>query len=307
MKIQKSFDVPILFIVFDRPNTTKKVFSVIKKIRPSKLFIAADGPRKNKIGEKDKCEKVRKIIENIDWPCEVKRLYRKKNLGCKYAVSGAIDWFFENVDEGIILEDDCLPDITFFKFCSEMLKKYRNTSQIMHIGGTNLISDEDLMNDSYYFSRSPLVWGWATWKRAWKYYDVNLNDLSKTEKVILDNYSLSLMDKLYWHFIFKEAHDNMINTWDYQWVYSIWKNKGVTIIPNVNLVKNIGFLKTATHTKNAIPIAKNSKTHKIHFPLRYSKDIIINRKKDVELSKKGFNINLISIAYLILSGLVNNI
>jgi len=300
------FKTPILFIIFNRTNTTTRVFDVIKRVQPSKLYIAADGPRKDKIGEKEKCENVRQITEKIDWSCEVKRLYRKENLGCKYAVSEAIDWFFENVQEGIILEDDCLPNNTFFKFCEMMLKKYKDEKSVMHIGGTNLSGENILIDNSYYFSRSPLVWGWATWRRAWKYYDVQLGDFFATETNILDKHSLSLLDRLYWYYIFKKTHDNIISTWDYQWVYSIWKNNGIAIIPSVNLVRNIGFSKTATHTKNALPIAKNNKTYKMHFPLTYPKGITINRRKDIELSKKGFNINFISVAYLIVSDLVNN-
>jgi len=163
---------PVLFIVFNRLDTTKQVFEEIKKAKPQKLFIAADGPRN--FQEKNKTDVVRKyILENINWKCEVKTLFREKNLGCKYAVAGAIDWFFDNVEQGIILEDDCLPSQSFFKFCQEMLEKYKDDERVMHISGTNVEGISKIDQD-YFFAINFNVWGWATWKRAWKLYDINV-------------------------------------------------------------------------------------------------------------------------------------
>ena len=160
-------DTPILFLVFNRPDTTSKVFQRIREIQPLKLFIAADGPRPEKEGEKEKCETVkRSVLENIDWPCEVKTLFRNNNLGCGKAVSNAITWFFQNVEEGIILEDDILPDKSFFNFCKDLLEKYRYDERIKVIGGSNIHKKAGI-KDSYYFSSICRIWGWASWRRVW--------------------------------------------------------------------------------------------------------------------------------------------
>lgn len=167
-------NVPVLLLIFNRPDTTQRVFHEIRGASPLQLFISADGPRENKPGEFEKCQITRDIVRQVDWDCEVYTNFRDKNLGCKIAVSSAIDWFFENVEEGIILEDDCLPSFSFFRFCEELLEKYRDDERIMQIGGTNLLSEWQRSDDSYYFSKYGAIWGWATWRRAWQYYDVNM-------------------------------------------------------------------------------------------------------------------------------------
>jgi len=242
-------NTPILLIIFNRPETTKKVFEIIRQARPEKLFIAADGPRDNRPGEKDLCEETRKIATQIDWDCEIKTLFRKENLGCKAGVSSAINWFFENVDEGIILEDDCVPDQSFFSFCEKMLGKYRDNPEIMHINGTNSQFGEKFGPYSYYFSHCPQVWGWATWKRAWSKYDIGMTDL---EQFIETKKTLNLFKNKkvanFWNSLFKYAKRTNINTWDIQWSYSVMNSSGLAITPNVNLVENIGFGTDSTHT-----------------------------------------------------------
>ena len=165
---------PVLFLIFNRPETTIQVFSAIKKAQPNRLYIAADGPRPEYPDEVNHCKIARTIATNVDWDCEVKTLFRDQNLGCRLAVSQAIDWFFEQEPEGIILEDDCLPNQSFFWFCKELLEKYRNETRIMHIGGTNFQFGKNRTNYSYYFSRYAHIWGWASWRREWKYYDEKL-------------------------------------------------------------------------------------------------------------------------------------
>ncbi|MFH1427813.1 MAG: nucleotide-diphospho-sugar transferase, partial [Patescibacteria group bacterium] len=180
-----SFNTPILFLIFNRPETTQRVFDKIKIIKPRHLFVAADGPREGK-NESEKCQAVRDIIKQIDWDCKVNTLFRDKNLGCKLAVSSAIDWFFDNVEEGIILEDDCLPDPSFFKFCQELLVKYREDSNVMCISGDNFNPNLYNGSDSYFFSKVASIWGWASWRRAWKYYDIEMKSFllfSKNNKV----------------------------------------------------------------------------------------------------------------------------
>ncbi len=235
---------PVLFLIFNRPDKTKQVFEAIRQAQPAQLFVAADGARKDKLGEQELCEQTREIIKAIDWKCELKTLYRSENLGCKIAVSRAINWFFENVEEGIILEDDCLPNQSFFHFCDTLLNYYRNDERIMHIGGSNFQDGQIRGDGSYYFSMYNHIWGWATWRRAWKYYDIEMfsyNNFVENNKVdCLFNLS---REKKYWKDIFKRVKENQINTWDYQWTYSIWTNGGLSILPNQNLIKT--WLKTA--------------------------------------------------------------
>lgn len=240
---------PVLFLIFNRPDKTKQVFEAIRQAQPAKLFVAADGPRIDKKNEKELCEQTRDVIKQVNWPCEVKTLYRTENLGCKIAVSSAINWFFENVEEGIILEDDCLPNQSFFSFCQDMLTHYRDDERIMHIGGSNFQDGRVRGDGSYYFSFIYHIWGWATWKRAWKHYDI---EMKNWEKFLNEGYLKSLFPELsheqYFSDVFNTIKTNKLNTWDYQWVLSCWTNNGLSIIPNYNLVTNIGYDLDATHT-----------------------------------------------------------
>lgn len=247
-----TFNVPILFLVFNRPETTGQVFQRIKEMQPATLFIAADGPRAGKEGENEKCDEVRNIIlKGIDWPCEVKTLFRDSNLGCGNAVSGAITWFFENVEEGIILEDDTLPDPSFFDFCKTLLEKYRNNDKIKMIGGNNFQNGKWRGDGSYYFSAYSHIWGWASWRRAWKEYDFTLSNLDEVKiSNILDQYFSDKKIRNHWLEIFHQLRSGKFDTWDLQLLYCILEKGGKTIIPNVNLVSNIGFGMGATHTSN---------------------------------------------------------
>jgi hypothetical protein len=240
----------VLFILFNRPDTTQLVFDEIRKAKPAKLFIAADGPRPNREDDAQKCEEARKIVEQIDWPCEVKTLFRPENLGCKMAVSSAIDWFFEHVEEGIILEDDCLPSPSFFYFCENMLDYHRHEQSVMHVSGVNPLNT-GFGEGSYYFTRIPHIWGWATWRRAWKRYDVHMSSYPDfvNQNRISDIFTEKEYQQ-YWLKIFQMAFEGQIDTWDYQWVYTLFNHHGLSIIPSQNLISNIGFDGNATHTLN---------------------------------------------------------
>lgn len=243
------FETPILLLIFNRPEHTKEVFAAIKKTKPKKLFIAADGPRANREEEKLNCEKTRQLVlDGIDWECDVKTLFRDENLGCKYAVSGAISWFFQQVEEGIILEDDCLPDPTFFDYTSSLLKKYRNEEKVMSIGGSCYNSKLN-QNSSYFFSHYVEIWGWATWRRAWNLYDVEMSSFpTDPVKDILKKSYQTAKERFYWKTHFELTYNKQIDTWDYQWCYCVRKNEGLAISPYTNLVSNIGFGDEATHT-----------------------------------------------------------
>jgi hypothetical protein len=263
-----SFKTPILFIIFNRPNVTSIVFNEIKKIKPSKLYIVADGPRSSKVGEKGGCEQTRMIVESIDWECEVHKNYSDVNLGCKKRVSSGIDWFFENVEEGIILEDDCLPNESFFKFCEEMLVKYRNEERIGMISGNNFQFGKVKNEYSYYFSRYSHIWGWATWRRAWNKYNVNIDSWPEIKKEgRLKKIFNSIKDVYYWSTIFEDVYNNKIDTWDYQWTFTCLINNYLSVMPSVNLITNIGFSQNdSTHTRR-ISKFSNMKSINLDFPL----------------------------------------
>lgn len=250
---------PILFIVFNRRETTEKVFAAIRQARPDRLFIAADAPRQDHPGEEEKCAQTRKIMEKVDWPCDLKTKFSGTNLGSRRGPSSAIDWFFENVEEGIILEHDCLPHQSFFQFCEALLERYRDNDQIMHISGNNHLFGRVTTPHDYYFSRIPLIWGWATWRRAWKNYDVNIKDWPDRNVSIPGNF----IARRCWTRIFNLMYNGKIETWDYQWTYALFKNNGLAINPAKNLVSNIGFGEGATFGKNSSSIFANMKAEQL--------------------------------------------
>ncbi|MEI7595854.1 MAG: nucleotide-diphospho-sugar transferase [Bacteroidota bacterium] len=281
------FNTPILFLIFNRPDVTTQVFAKIREVKPKYLYIAADGPRKERDNEIALCEETRKLVLNtIDWDCEVKTLFRENNLGCGLAVSGAITWFFENVEEGIVLEDDCLPDLSFFRYSEEMLSKYRYDEKVMHIGG-NFYKYPFKITSSFFKTRYVNVWGWATWRRAWNNYSLILDE--KYDSLFVENNIINQ----YWRNIIKELRDNRIDTWDYQWFFSVKLNGGCSISPNVNLIKNIGFARIdATHTSN-YPTHINSEIGSIDFSRINKYDIIEYEKYDkfienILVPKKSF-------------------
>jgi hypothetical protein len=245
-------NTPIVMIVFNRPECTEKVFDVVRRCKPPELYLIADGPRSDREGEAERCAEVRAIVENIDWPCNVHKNYSDKNLGCKTRISSGLDWVFNEVEDAIILEDDCLPNISFFRFCDEMLEKYRTDERIGHISGDNFQFGKHELISSYYFSHHTHVWGWATWRRAWKDYDLKMNqwplirDSGFLENCYTDKRVIS-----YWRNRYTQVYDGDIDTWDYQWNFCNLINDRLCIMPCVNMVRNIGFGESATHTKSS--------------------------------------------------------
>lgn len=273
---------PILFLIFNRPALTKQVFDAIRTSRPAKLYIAADGPRQTVESDVENCMRTRSVISKVDWECEVKTLFREENLGCGKGVSSAITWFFEHESEGIILEDDCLPSADFFPFCAELLERYRDDKRVMAIGGTNLVPGH-LRSDeySYSFSNHNNIWGWASWRRAWRLYDYEMSQYKKVKKLdYLKNNFSSQYEYDYFQWVFERTFLFPSITWDYQWEFIRRINSGLTIQPQRNLISNLGFGKGATHTTN--PADKSSKLilEQLDFPLVHPEYVIVDNRAD---------------------------
>lgn len=276
------FDIPVLMIIFNRPDLTQKVFAAVREVQPQYLYVAADGPRSGNKTDKKLCEQTKKIItENIDWKCEVKFLFREKNLGCGKAPANAITWFFNHVEEGIILEDDTVPNSSFFHFCKVMLEKYKNNNRVMNISGNCFIPFS--IPHSYYFTKYPHTWGWATWKRAWGLFDYDMLDWKNKNKTsFLHNKLHHSRAEKYWEQMFNKVTDvEFTDIWDFQWIYTCWRYDGLSICPAVNLVTNIGFRNDATHCFDQTWSLANIPTREIDIQnIIHPLEIKINKKAD---------------------------
>jgi len=285
---------PVLFLIFNRPETTQQVFSAIRKAKPPRLYVAADGPRSDYPNEDEKCEHSRKIAKNVDWDCEVKTLFRDQNLGCRLAVSQAIYWFFEQEPEGIILEDDCLPSQSFFWFCQEMLEYFRNDKAVGVICGFYSNELEYKPSASFFFSRYLRVWGWAGWRRSNEGYDSNINLLIEKQntwkKDIFSHTDIFL--KRYWQDMFEEVGSGKIDTWDIQLQYLLWQKKQQVIVSSKNLVQNIGW------AQGAHPLTKDHNhelaTSEINFPLTTPDMTERDTRADQVIEKISYQITIFS-------------
>ena len=239
----KGLDVktPVAFLIFNRPDTTEQVFAAIRRARPPMLLVVADGPRADCSGEAAQCAAARAVIAQVDWPCKVLKNYSDVNLGCKQRIASGLDWVFREVEEAIILEDDCLPHPDFFPFCEKLLERYRDDERVMMIGGTNYLLDKLDIPESYCFSRYFPIWGWASWRRAWAMYDINMKEWPRLKA---EGHLRSLYGQWYMRRHLTKAFDatyaGRINTWDTQWFYSCLFNSGLSIIPRRNMISNIG-------------------------------------------------------------------
>jgi len=261
---------PVLLMAFNRPRETSLVFDAIRQAKPPKLYVACDGPRSGNANDRVNTQKVRQILTSVDWKCEVKSLFRDENLGCKFGVAGALDWFFDQEPRGIILEDDCLPNQDFFTYCEMLLERYENNEDIWSISGANFLNSKDIGPQSYYFSKYNHVWGWASWRRAWKKRDLSISfwdDFVHSEKwLALMNDSV---ERAHWEKTLSNFIERKIDTWDYAWTATAWYHGAIHITPKVNLVSNIGFVLDATHTKRKIDLVSNLKVNNI-LPLKFT-------------------------------------
>lgn len=291
-----SLATPVLFLIFNRPDTTAIVFEAIRTARPSRLYVAADGARANRPDEAIKCREARAIVEQVDWPCEVHTLFREINLGCRNAVSGAITWFFEHEEEGIILEDDCLPVLSFFWFCEEQLSRYRHDERIGQISGTSFFADEFLRtaNTDYIFSRHFAIWGWATWRRVWQTYDHSLSRWPEfcRQRLLPAAYPLR-SERLARSLHNDQVIRNDIDTWDYQWTFANVSQSKLAVVPRHNLIVNIGFGDDATHTTFRHPVAPIS-AHDITLPTTAPAFVHSDFVYDHSLSKRLYRGFLLS-------------
>ena len=280
------FNTPILLIIFKRKDTALKVLDTIRKVKPKKLYIAADGWRNEE--EKIKCIDTREaVLKAVDWDCDVKTLFQDKNLGCCNGVATAITWFFDNEEQGIILEDDIIAENSFFYYCEKLLNYYKDNGKIMHISGDSPL-DRKVGNASYYFATVQHCWGWASWRRAWKYYDSTMNTISyKDTKNTLKKRYKDFNIKDYWQRWFYRTAD--INTWDYQWTYCIMSKGGICINPSLNLTSNIGFGADSTHTGDPEDENANRKTYPIDIEnIIHPKEIKCDSQADFEIAIKRF-------------------
>ena len=287
----------VLFVVFNRPDTTARVFETIRAAKPPRLYVAADGPRFGRVGEAERCAQVRTLATQVDWSCKLYTLFQDTNLGCKIGVSSAINWFFEHEEQGIVLEDDILVQSSFFEYCDEMLDRYKFDTKVSMVSGCNLLSKHLQTHQSYFFSRYVHIWGWATWRRAWQHYDVNMaqwpawqasggfHKLLDGDRVLAN----------FWEHIFNEVHSGKIDTWDYQWVLTCWMQGGLDILPARNLIENLGFGPDATHTTMETPLLLlESEPQELVFPLIHPIAVKRSLVADQHFERLVYNIQLIT-------------
>lgn len=283
------YNVPILLIAFNRPDHVRQVLTEIRKQQPAQLFVCQDGPREGNEIDHIRCQEVRDVIkELVDWPCELHTLYQEKNLGCGPGPAAGITWFFEHVEMGIVLEDDCLPHPEFFLYCEELLNKYKYDNRISFIGGCNY-NIPISANDSYSFMGGHhQTWGWASWRRVWTQFDYYLNywDFKLFQRVIKQYYK-DRKQQNYWAEIFEKVKLDRLNEscWDYQFYFSCWKNQQYAIYPKVNLVSNVGFGNDATHTNADGNALLCIQTQSI-MPLKHPKKVIYDQSIDDSMMRK---------------------
>ena len=295
---QFKLTTPVAFVIFKRPDTTEKVFQAIRQAKPKKLLIVADAPRIDRLYEVEQCAMTRAIVDQVDWDCEVLKNYAEANMGCKKRLFSGLDWVFEQVEEAIILEDDCLPHSSFFQFCQELLDRYREDNRVATIVGQNVQSGCKRTDYSYYFSLHNRCWGWASWRRAWQLNDPDMRLWEEIrQKKLLNDILNNAQAVKYWNRIFQETYDGNIDTWDYQWTLACWVQSQLSITPSVNLISNIGFGGSATHSMNAQDsFARrfaNMPTESIQFPLNHPPFVIRDVEADTYMQKTFFNTSLL--------------
>jgi hypothetical protein len=276
-------ETPVALIIFRRPQLTERVFAAIARARPRKLFVIADGPRPDHPDDVEMCAAAREVVERVDWNCEVRKNYAQVNKGCGYCVASGITWLFEQLEEAIILEDDCVPHPSFFPFAQELLERYREDERVMHIAGCTYRPEIAATPYSYYFSQFNGAWGWATWRRAWQYYDLCVKSWAQLRDTCwLADLLGEKPAERYWSRMFQDAYERGgdIDTWDFQWTFACWANSGLSLVPRHNLVSNVGCGTDATHTTDPNDPTGNVPARAMSFPLIHPPLVLQNRNLD---------------------------
>jgi hypothetical protein len=280
---------PVVFLVFNRPDCTARSLAAIRAARPAKLYVVADGPRAGRPGEAALCGQVRALVEEgVDWPCEVVRDYAPANLGLAQRVSSGLDAVFARESEAIILEDDCVPDPTFFPFCAELLERYRDEPRVAQISGCTFQDEGGQNPASYYFSRYPHCWGWATWSRAWRHYDHAMTAWPDSRGTAwLDALIPEPAERRMWESCFDATAAGRVDSWAYRWTLAVWRHGSLSIQPYRNLVANIGFGAGATHTHGHNPAA-SPPVLPMRFPLVHPASLAQDAAADERTSRRVF-------------------
>jgi len=280
------FGTPIVLFNFNRPKLTRQIFEVVRKIKPTRLFLIADGPRQSWPEDERLCAEVRAIFDEIDWECEVWRDYSDTNLGCSKRIFTGLDWVFENAEEAIILEDDCLPSLSFFPYCEELLARYRNDHRVSLISGTNFdYTRATPNNESYFFSRYGGTWGWASWRRTWQQVDQTMSwwDSKVAQKMLIKLFPEPNEWK-HWYRLFQEIYSGTIkNEWDYQLLLSCFRYSQCRAVPRINLISNIGFGGDATHCIDEYSALNSINKDELEFPLIHPLDVTIDERVEHEI------------------------
>lgn len=287
--MQTQLQTPVALIIFNRPDLTARVFDAVRKARPETLLIISDGPRSNVTTDIQLVALCRDIINQVDWPCRLLTNFSDVNLGCGVRVSTGLDWVFSIVNEAIVIEDDCLPSEGFFRFTSELLERYRHDSRVGSVCGTNASANGEWGAASYHFSKFPLIWGWATWARVWKDYDISINDWPKVKgDQFLTEVLRTRNARRFWISALDESYSGKLDTWDYQFSLLHWKKNYLSIIPSQNLVSNLGFGIDATHTVDSKSVYANLPREEIGFPLLHPDSVIANEQLDLHAENSRF-------------------
>lgn len=286
--MNQELETPVILFIYNRPQATRRVFARVRQARPRELLIVADGPRAERVLDGEACAAARAVVEAIDWECDVARNYAPGNMGLKQRIDSGMSWAFERVDEALILEDDCLPDPSFFPFCAELLARYREDERLMSVCGSNFQFGRGAADHSYHFSRYPLIWGWATWRRAWQHYQPTMGQWPALKEAGWLNDFLSPAAARYWSYNFSKNYDNLA-TWDYAWIFSCWLRNGISVVPSGNLVKNIGFGEGATHTLDQESVFANLPLQTMDFPLQHPPEVRIDEEADAVTEASAFS------------------
>jgi hypothetical protein len=288
--------IPILFVIFNRPAMALKSFQPVKQYKPDKLYIAADGARSNRAGEQELCQQTRDVIlQEIDWECDIHTLFQEQNLGCGQGVYTAVNWFFSNEKQGVILEDDCVVSRSFFPYMEELLDRYKNDDRIGMIAGYNDVENEYQIENSYCFSKYAACWGWGSWARAWKNMDLQMSWRKHNEEDCLHNKGY-YKEYNRWKYQLKAIDNHYVSAWDWQWYFSLATRNQLSIFPKVRLVSNIGFGKDATHTTSK---PKNlSGCQELNFPLIHPCYILPDNTFDKTLYKRGNSLYSVLMRYI---------